>query len=119
MPKIRLTDLGLRSLPIPQKGQVDYWDITLPTFGCRVSQGGSKTFVINIRDSRRSIGLHGILSLAEARTEAKRLLAEHTLGKVRPQSLTYEQATKLYLDEKAHSRRSRTVKDYKRLLAQI
>ena len=30
MPKIVLNDAKLRSLPLPEKGQADYWDTTLP-----------------------------------------------------------------------------------------
>src|SRR3990167_3035230 len=119
MPKQRLSDVGLRSLPIPQSGQVDYWDATLPSFGCRVSQGGSKTFILNIRNSRRTIGRFPILSLAEARGEAKRLLAEFTLGRTRPQSITYAQSVDLFLTEKARSKKPRTVSDYKRLLNRL
>ena len=85
MPKIAFSDTKLRSLPIPQTGQVDYWCNKLAGFGVRVSQGGSKTFVLNIHNSRRAIGRYPLISLSKARTEAKRLLAERTLGKVRPQ----------------------------------
>jgi hypothetical protein len=49
-----------------------------------VSQGGSKTFILNRQNNLITIGRFGVLTLAEARTEAKKLLAEFTLGKVRP-----------------------------------
>lgn len=116
MPKTKLSDLGLRSLQPPERGTVDWWDSALPSFGCRVSQGGAKTFILKVDNSRRAIGRFPIISLAEARTEAKRLLAEKTLGKVRPQSITYEQAVKVFLEEKGERRRSRTVADHKRHL---
>src|SRR5262249_38709613 len=51
--------------------------------------------------------------------EAKRLLAEFTLGRLRPQSLTYAEAVRLFLEEKGKARRSRTVSDYKRLLNRL
>ena len=85
MAKITLTDAGLRSLHLPDRGQISYWDARLPSFGVRVSQGGSKTFVLNHKNTIITIGRYPILSLSEARTEAKRLLAEFTLGRVRPQ----------------------------------
>jgi hypothetical protein len=53
MPILRLNDMSLRSLKPPLKGQVDYWDDGLPGFGCRISQGGSKTFLLK-HDSRAS-----------------------------------------------------------------
>jgi integrase len=116
MPKIAFSDTKLRSLPIPQTGQVDYWCNKLAGFGVRVSQGGSKTFVLNIHNSRRAIGRYPLISLSKARTEAKRLLAERTLGKVRPQSITYQQAVQVFLEEKSTRRRARTVADHKRHL---
>src|SRR5664280_1867945 len=82
MPKIALNDAALRSLPTPDVGQLDYWDTGLISFGVRVSQGGSKTFILNISNSRRAIGRYPVISLSEARGEAKRILAEKTLGKL-------------------------------------
>ncbi|UFX44194.1 Arm DNA-binding domain-containing protein [Bradyrhizobium sp. 41S5] len=87
------SDVGLRSISPPPKGQICYWDDKLPTFGFRVSQGGSKTFVLNRKNSLITIGRFPTISLSQARTEAKRLLAEFTLGKVRPQSITYSEST--------------------------
>lgn len=116
MAKIAFSDVGLRSISPPPRGQTSYWDERLPSFGVRVSQGGSKTFVLNRNNSLITIGRFPIITLSEARTEAKRLLAEFTLGKVRPQSVTYSAAVELFLEEKTKARRARTVKDYKRLL---
>lgn len=116
MAKTALSDAGLRSIKPPEKGQQSYWDATLPSFGVRVSQGGSKTFVLNRGNSLITIGRFGVLTLSQARAEAKKLLAEFTLGKVRPQAVTYQQAVDLFLAEKTKSRRARTVSDYKRLL---
>jgi integrase len=111
-----LSDVGVRSLPIPEKGQVDYWDTKLSAFGCRVSQGGSKTFILNLHNSRRTIGKFPVISLSDARTEAKKLLAEKTLGKIRPQSVTYPAAVEVFLEEKQRTRRPRTVSDFERHL---
>ena len=113
MPKIAISDFSLRSLKPPERGQLDYWDERFPSFGIRLSQGGSKTFILNIHNSRRSIGRYPLISLAQARTEARRLLAEKTLGKVRPQSITFPQAVELFLEEKAKARRPSTVADLK------
>lgn len=112
MPKISLSDAVLRSLPAPEAGQLDYWDSVLTSFGVRVSQGGSKTFILNVSNSRRTIGRYPVLSLAEARTEAKRMLAEKTLGKLRPQPLSFPQAVKMFLEEKRNVRRTNTVFAY-------
>ncbi|MGX1412828.1 tyrosine-type recombinase/integrase [Bradyrhizobium elkanii] len=113
MPQTKLSDVGLRSLPLPEKGTIDYWDLTLPSFACRVSQGGAKTFILKTYNSRRAIGRWPLVSLADARREAKRLLAEKTLGRIRPQSITVAKARELFLKEKEKARRARTVQDLK------
>lgn len=119
MAKIALSDAGLRSLPVPERGQAKYWDKNFAAFGVRVSQGGSKTFVLNRRGTFITVGRYPIVSLSEARTEAKRLLAEYTLGRIRPQSVSYQEAVELFLEEKRRTQKPRTVSDYKRLLGRL
>jgi integrase len=119
MAKIHLSDVGLRSLPPPAKGQRSYWDAKLPTFGVRVSQGGTKTFVLNRGNSLITIGRFPVLSLSEARAEAKRRLAEFTLGKTHPQSVSYAKAVEHFIADKQKNRRASTVKEYNRLLHQV
>src|SRR5438874_998678 len=104
MAKAAFSDVFLRSIQAPPKGQFCVWDEKLPSFGIRVSQGGSKTFILNRGNNFITIGRFGVLKLAEAREEAKKLLAEFTLGKIRPQNITYDQAAQLFLDEKRKSR---------------
>ena len=118
---MRLEDTTIRSLPSPQSGQKLYRDDTLPGFGCRVSQGGTKTFVLVHGADRRfiTIGRYPVLSLSQARAEAKRLLAEFTLGKSRPQSITYQAAVDLFLKDKAQGRRPSTVNSYRVKLARL
>jgi integrase len=116
MPKTALNDARLRSLPVPEKGQKDFWDSSLTGFGVRVSQGGSKTFVLNIDNSRRVIGRYGIITLSEARAEAKRILAERTLGRVRPELITFPRARDEFLEEKRQTRKPRTHAGLKRFL---
>ena len=116
MPNVKLTDISLRSLARPERGQVDYWDQLLPCFGCRVSQGGAKTFILKKDNRRLTIGRFPVISLTQARTEAKRLLAEHTLGQLRPRSLSSAAVSEEFLADCARKNRSRTVDDYRRLL---
>lgn len=115
MPKQLISDATVRSLPTLEK-QTDYWDLKFPAFGVRVSPGGTKTFVLNQNKTRRTIGRYPDISLSEARTEARRLVAEKTLGRIRPRSITYPQAVTVFLDEKRERRKERTVKDHKRHL---
>jgi integrase len=115
---LRLTDISVRALPRPDKGQKTYFDDALPSFGCRVSQGGTRSFVLQHGTDRRliTIGRYPIISLSEARTEAKRILAEHTLGRHRPQTITWDEALGIFLDACEQKNRPRTVRDYRRLL---
>ncbi len=115
---MRLTDVAIRATPVPAKGQIKLCDDTLHGFGVRVSQGDTRTFFLQVGSDRRfiSLGRYPVISLQEARAEAKRLLAEFTLGRLRPQSLPYSEAVQLFLAEKAKSARPRTLADYTRHL---
>lgn len=117
MAKVALSDASLRSIKAPTKGQSKFWDDKLPGFGVRVSQGGSKTFVLNRDNTLITIGRYPILSLAEARGEAKRLLAEFTLGRIRPETISFEKALDLFIeDKKQANRRPRTIEGYRRVI---
>ncbi len=114
MPK--LTDIAIKQLPLPRRGQQSYYD-DLSGFGVRISQGGARTFFVLLGSGKRhTIGKYPVISLSEARTEAKRLLAERTLGKTRPTSLPYEDGLKLFLSSCQQRNKPRTVSDYRRIL---
>ncbi len=110
---MRLTDITIRTLKAPKKGVVLYSDDALSGFGVRVSQAGTKSFVLTHgpRRQRETIGRVGIISLSEARTEAKRRLAQYTLGKDKPKAITWNAAKDEYLAERepelsAHTNRA-------------
>lgn len=126
MPKAKLTDLTVRNLQTPASGQETYWDENLPGFGCRVSQGGQKTFVVMYgpRETRRRkiVGRYPHQSLKEARDQAKRMQAEIALGiisepKKASQSITFDEAVDRFLNAAKQRSRPRTVSDYDRLLS--
>jgi hypothetical protein len=116
-----LTDLTIRSLSPPLKGQRDYFDDALPGFGVRISQGGTRSFFLftgqKKNRERKSIGRWGIVTLAQARAEAKRILAERTLGHHKPKTMTFSAALVLFEEQKYPSLRPRTRRDYKGTLA--
>ncbi len=118
MPKTVLTDISIRALKPPAKGQVTHFDTSLSGFGVRVSQGGTKTYTVIYGANRRrvSLGKYGTISLSKARKEAKRILAEHTLGKTKRVTINFADAVELYLAACEQKNRARTVYDYKRLL---
>jgi integrase len=115
---MKLTDTGIKALLVKPKGQKTYWDDTLKGFGCRVSQGGTKSFVVQHGPDRRliTIGRYPIVTLADARIEAKRILAELTLGRHRPRTVRWDEALELYLAACEEKNRKRTVHAYRRLL---
>jgi Arm DNA-binding domain len=116
--RVRLTDISLRQLPVPEKGQRIYFDDTLPSFGCRISRGGTRSFIIQHGADRQliTIGRYPTISLSDARAEAKRILAERTLGKHRSKSIPFADAVVLFLAACVRRNKPRTVKDYTRLL---
>jgi hypothetical protein len=83
-------------------------------FGCRVSQGGTKSFVVQHGLDRRlvTIGRYPVISLADARAEAKRVLAEMTLGKHRPRTVRWDEALAQYLAACEEKNRESTVHSY-------
>jgi integrase len=115
-----LSDLVVKRLPLPERGQRTYFDPTLPGFGVRVSQGGAKAWIlVDPRSKTRlqeTIGRYPIVSLSDARTEARRRLAEYTLGRYRPQTTTWDSALDEYLVHIERERRPRTKRDYARSL---
>jgi integrase len=115
---VRLTDISVRSLNAPEKGQRIYFDDGFPSFGCRVSQGGTKSFVIQHGPNRQliTLGRYPVLSLKDARAIAHERLAEITLGRHRPKSIAWDDAVTQFLDDCAQHNRSRTVAGYRRLL---
>lgn len=117
--RMRLTDLAVRALSAPAKGQKIYFDDALRAFGCRISQGGTRTFVLQHGADRQliSLGRYPTVSLADARAEAKRILAERMLGRYRPQAIAWDEAVALFLSTCEQKNKPRTVRDYRRLLS--
>lgn len=118
MPSACLTDITIRSLKLPKKGQTTYWDENLKGFGVRVSQGGAKAFVLvyGVNRQRHTIGRYPTISLKEGRGEAKRLQAELTLGLHKKASVTYNEAKERFLDGCRQKNKPRTIADYTRIL---
>jgi site-specific recombinase XerD len=121
MPVVTLTDVTLRNLkPTPGK-QVTYIDKALKGFGVRVSETGAMSYVLTYGADRKriKIGDVGVATLKGARERAKTLLAEKQLGIAKPaeKSPTFDEAKALFLAACAQKNKTRTVKDYKRLLS--
>ena len=115
---MRLTDMTIKTLQPPKSGERIYYDDTLAGFGVRVSEGGTKSFILTHGKLRRreTIGRVGILTLKMARTAARERLAAYTLGKTAQTSPTWKYALESFLSECARRLKPRTAQDYGRLL---
>ena len=129
---MKLTDVAIRSLPLPQKGQVTYFDDGLKGFGVRVSKAGSRSFVLLVGANRKrtTIGRYPVVGLAQARDIARKQLAEWILGKrdtpptsppatslpATPPPTTLRELVEHFMGEKKLTLRPRTIGDYQRLL---
>jgi len=99
---MRLTDMTVQKLAVPDRGQKFYTDDILRGFGVRVSQGGAKTFVVLIGAERQriTIGRYPIVSLSQAREKARTLLAERQLGIAPKPSPTFAAVREEYLAQR-------------------
>ncbi|WP_316164978.1 MULTISPECIES: site-specific integrase [unclassified Bradyrhizobium] len=116
--KVSLTDAGVRALKVPSTGQITVWDTQSP-LGVRVSQGGTKTFVVMIGSGKRhTIGKVGVVKLVEAREEARRLIAAKTLKMLQPKqsSISFETALPLFLEQNYRGKSVRSKSEAKRTL---
>jgi integrase len=115
---VTLTDIAVRNLAAESK-QRTYFDDNPRGFGVRVGPGGAKTFVVVCGSAREriTIGRYPIITLAQARTEAKRILAERTLGAKRPRHVKFETAlTEFGSQHCDRKNRASTAKETKRVL---
>jgi integrase len=74
----KLTDVLIRRLPVPEKGNKIHYDSDAKGFGARVTAAGARSFILNYvtragRERRYTIGACGDWSTTDARAEAKRL----------------------------------------------
>lgn len=118
---MRLTDLQIKRLQPPEKGQKTVFDEALPGFGVRISQGGSKSFIVMYGAKRRlkTIGRYPALTLADARRDARRLLVELQDSEgLQPTTrhVSFSEARSRFLADSKSRNKPRTHKDYTRLL---
>ena len=119
MTQVQLTEVTIRNLPLPEKGQRTYLDNSLKGFGVRVSQGGSKTFTLMFGKDRQlnTIGRFGVISLAQARQQAREILAEQTLD-IAPEkkAISYKDAVEQFLAAYRAKNKSATANETERLI---
>jgi integrase len=115
---LRLTDLTIPKLAVPEKGAKVYTDDGLPGFGVRVTSTGVRAFVWTHGRSRTrvTLGRVGIIKLADARQKCRELAAAKTLNQHKPPSLTFEEALTLFETAHLAKNRKRTAAETRRLL---
>jgi integrase len=111
---VRLTDITIRALKAPLQGVIYHTDDTMTGFGIRVSEGGTKSYVLTHGTLRRreTLGRVGTVSLKAARKEAKRRLAEYTLGKSDPAAIIWTEAVEIFLNDVKRRLKPRTMAGY-------
>jgi Arm domain-containing DNA-binding protein len=115
--RANLTDVLLRAIEPPHTGTLTLWDTNLKHFGIRVSCGGAKSFVVLMGSGRRhAIGRYPTITLAQARTKARQILAERVLGRFQPQTITWDAARDEFLAHVERENRPRTHTEYTRVL---
>jgi len=118
VPKKSLTELTLRSLRAPARGQVTYWDTQLTGFNIRLSSGGAKTFsvVVGPHRQRITIGRYPLLPLATARKRAREILLSAALNPNKRPSLSFDEALRRYLNIRQLEMRPGSFYEHRRLL---
>ena len=117
---MKFTKANIEKLQLPEPGKrLIIWDSETTGFGLRLTQGGKMYIAqgrVNGETRRVSLGKHGILTLDDARKEAKKTLAKMLSGtdpnfekkRKKAATLTLQQVTESYLkarrELKANSR---------------
>lgn len=109
MSKIVLNDTTVKKLPVGK-----YFDKTTPAFGIRVGKN-RRTWIVQRGQDRRIIrvGHYPAMSLSEARTKGKQLLATTDLN---PERITFQEAYEIFKRVHVARLKARTQTDYTRNL---
>lgn len=111
--KMLLTDMSVSKLKLSEQGQYAVWDAALPSFGVRVSTH-SKSFVLKKNNRYHVLGRYPVITLKQARDEAKRRLALKYFPET---GLQAKEAVRLFLEAKKATQRPKSHYLYSRALA--
>lgn len=109
-PMPNLTDASIKATT----GPAMLWDASLKGFGVRIGKE-AKTFIVLIdnKGRRQKLGRYPTLTLSQARNEAKRILAEKQLGRIKPTFTAFEDAKNSYLEHCELNNKESTYRGYK------
>lgn len=116
----RLTDLAVKKLACPTKGQLTHWDELTPGFGVRCSSK-RKSFVVMYGEKRhlKTLGRYPDLPLAEARRHAKLFLATQDQVGDPQREHDYEAVVEAYLRDCQRRLRDSTLEGYALYLTKV
>ncbi len=126
MPKAHLTHRIIDTF-VAGRWMTDYWDGQLPGFGVRVSKSGRKTFIVRYQGAngskrRLNLGMYPVMSLAEARDQAREKLAAIARGEdpqvekvAERQAPTFGELSEIYLERHAKVKKRRWQEDERKL----
>ncbi|HKI69134.1 MAG TPA: Arm DNA-binding domain-containing protein, partial [Verrucomicrobiae bacterium] len=105
----------------PERGQRTYFDDALPGFGVRVSQGGTKSFIVLVGKTRRrqTLGKFPDVSLADARKAAKKIIGDAAIRQpdaLIPSKISFDEARDRFLADSEERTKPKTYEEYLRLL---
>jgi len=117
MPKKRLTVQGIKGLKAPDQGRIDYHDETLPGLVLRVAASGRRSYSVQYRKNgkrpRVTLGDASLLSLADARAQAREILRAVKLGidpaaekREREGAITFAELAREYIERWAKVRKT-------------
>ncbi len=123
MPSVKMNALWLQSVPVPESGQVDYFDTDPngPGLGLRVGKTGRTTWFVMFRVKndrtrfRKTLSKYPGMSLSEARIEARAVVAAADRGinpakekQIERKAPTFGELASEYLVKHAVQKKSRS-----------
>jgi integrase len=124
----RLTDAAVKRLPTPERGNRIAYDPAMPGFGCRVTAGGHRAFILTYynragRQRRYTIGSFPDWSVVGARDEARKLKRQIDQGgdplaeiETERGAATVADLIARFLEEHVSRKRPHTQYDYRNVI---
>jgi len=115
--RLHLTEIAVRALKPKPAAQFKAWDASTPGFGVLVSERSKSWIVMHgPRRALKVLGHYPDVSLANARAEAKRILANGVLVHAEAHVVGFDEALREFLSDVEGRNRAKTYRDYKRLI---